>query len=68
MRVLRKKAHPLNPDFLMYVRNEYFRKVGHNPSAGFVATVLLLHSCRSVHMYGFHIMAGESPAPNRAGQ
>lgn len=63
MRVLQKKAHPLNPDFLMYVKSEYFTRVGHNPSAGFVATLLLLHSCRSVHMYGFHIMAGERAHP-----
>ena len=63
MRVLDKKSHPLNPDFLMKgVRNTYFRKHGHNPSAGLAAVLIMLYKCTHVHLYGFNVAKGD-PSP-----
>lgn len=45
-------------------KNPIFKKAGHNPSAGFVAVVLLLHKCSQVKLYGFHVLAGVRSSPN----
>ena len=51
-----KKVHALNPAFVAYARRDTFAAdVGHNPSSGFAATLLLLHVCNSVDIYGFSV-------------
>ena len=51
-----KKVHALNPAFVAYARRDTFAAdVGHNPSSGFTATLLLLHICSSVDIYGFSV-------------
>mmetsp|Transcript_25860 Transcript_25860/g.63646 ORF Transcript_25860/g.63646 Transcript_25860/m.63646 type:complete len:473 (+) Transcript_25860:201-1619(+) len=52
-----KKVHGLNPAFVAYARRDTFAaEVGHNPSSGFVATLLLLHLCHSVSILGFSVI------------
>ncbi len=49
-----KKMHALNPASVAYARRDTFAAAaGHNPSSGFTATLLLLHVCNSVDIYGF---------------
>lgn len=51
-----KKVHALNPAFVAYARRDTFAAaVGHNPSSGFTATLLLLHVCSSVDIYGLSV-------------
>lgn len=51
-----KKVHALNPAFVAYARRDTFAAdVGHNPSSGFTATLLLLHLCHAVNIYGFSV-------------
>lgn len=55
-RLGRKKVHALNPAFVAYARRDTFAAdVSHNPSSGFTATLLLLHVCNSVDVYGFSV-------------
>lgn len=63
-RVLEKKVHPMNPDFNQHTKTPYFKKVGHIPSAGFVASVILLHVCQKVNLFGFNILATKKKPHN----
>ena len=53
-RLVEKKAHALNPRFIEYVNSRYFRKLGEHASSGMVMTLLLLHKCEKVTLYGFN--------------
>ena len=53
-RLIDKKAHGLNPRFFDYANSRYFRKLGEHPSSGMVMTLLLLHKCEKVTLYGFN--------------
>jgi hypothetical protein len=53
-RLIEKKAHGLNPRFFDYANSRYFRKLGEHPSSGMVMTLLLLHKCEKVTLYGFN--------------
>jgi hypothetical protein len=53
-RLVEKKAHALNPRFIEYANSRYFRKLGEHASSGMVMTLLLLHKCEKVTLYGFN--------------
>lgn len=61
-----KKVHALSPAFVAYAKRDTFAAdVGHNPSSGFTATLLLLHMCNSVDIYGFSVFLNERPSMKR---
>ena len=53
-RLVEKKTHALNPRFIEYANSRYFRKLGEHASSGMVMTLLLLHKCEKVTLYGFN--------------
>ncbi|CAL6382045.1 unnamed protein product [Bathycoccus prasinos] len=52
--LIEKKAHAVNPRFFEYANSRYFRKLGEHPTSGMVMTLLLLHRCEKVTLYGFN--------------
>eukprot|EP00959_Pyramimonas_sp_CCMP1952_P220604 4612525-Pyramimonas_sp.AAC.1 len=56
--MLAKKIHPLNPEFSHWIKNDYFLNQHHSPTAGFIGTMVLLHTCEQVTLYGFNLRSG----------
>ncbi|KAK3266218.1 hypothetical protein CYMTET_25143 [Cymbomonas tetramitiformis] len=55
--LLRKKVHPLNPNFIDYARSSYWNLHSSTPTSGYVAMLLLLHHCQHVSIFGFMVGA-----------
>mmetsp|Transcript_14186 Transcript_14186/g.30347 ORF Transcript_14186/g.30347 Transcript_14186/m.30347 type:complete len:370 (-) Transcript_14186:287-1396(-) len=49
--MLKKKVHPLNPDFDEWLANA-FRGTRSTPSSGMQGVAILAHVCKEVHIYG----------------
>ena len=52
-RLNEKKVHAVNPAFLQYIDNRYFKAKRQRPSSGMVMAVMLMHVCRKVTLFGF---------------
>ena len=52
-RLNEKKVHAINPKFLQYIDNRYFKSKKERPSSGMVLAVLLMHVCEKVTLFGF---------------
>jgi hypothetical protein len=53
LRLIHKKVHALNPDFVQWIKNDYWTVNHHIPTSGFVGIVLMMYYCKSVTIYGF---------------